>query len=116
MSEPDVPRRMRLIAVSAALIALVFTLVAVIVVLTRGDDAPKPVEAKPAEEEVAPLADHTVLASNVARIKRGDVELVVEAGVTKGVRLKDDLLGRELGLEHDDIIVALSGKPMTQES
>ena len=108
------PRRMRLIAVGAAIFAMVFTLVAVIVVLTRGGDAPAKAAVKP--PEVAPLTDHTVLAANVVRLKRNDIEVVVEAGVTKGVRVKDDLLAKDLGLEPDDIIIALSGMAMTRDS
>src|SRR5688500_3886369 len=114
MSEADVPRRMRLIAVGAALFAMLFTLVAVIVVLTRGKDAPAKAVVKP--PEVAPFTDHTVLATNVVRLKRSDVEVVVEAGVTKGLRVKDDLLAKDLGLEPDDIITAISGMAMTRET
>src|SRR5688500_10735804 len=115
MSEADVPRRMRVIAVAAALFAMLFTLVAVIVVLMRGGDAPAKAAVKP-PPEVAPLSDHTVLAANVVRLKRNDVEIVVEAGVTKGLRVRDDLLAKDLGLEPDDIITTISGMAMTRDS
>jgi type II secretory pathway component PulC len=111
MSEPDVPRNMRLVAVGAALLALVFTLIAVIVVLTRGS-GPSTASAK-----VGAIAftDHDVLATDVVRLQRNDVELVIAKGATKGLRVKDPALAKALGLEPDDVITSLSGKPMTRE-
>jgi S1-C subfamily serine protease len=107
MSEADAPRKMRLVAVSAALVALVFTLIAVIVVLARGGGQPQP----GAKGEAA-FTDRSVQASDVVRLQRDDVELVVSGGVTKGIRVKDAALAKSLGLEPDDVITALSGKPM----
>ena len=101
-------RRMRLVAVGAALVAMVFTLVAVIVVLTRdGHDAPR------ANADV--VTTHDVKAADVVRLRRDDVELVVEKGTTKGLRIKDAALAKSLGLEPDDVITAMSGKPLTRE-
>ena len=112
MSEPgtegDAPRKMRLVAVGAALVALVFTLVAVIVVLTRDGEQPKP------GSQASPLTDVVVKSTDVVRLRNG-VELVVEQGTTKGVRIKEAELAKALGLEDGDVITAVSGKPMTQE-
>lgn len=101
-------RKMRLVAVGAAVVAMVFTLVAVIVVLTRdGHEAPR------ANADV--VATHDVKAADVVRLRRDDVELVVEKGATKGLRVKDAALAKSLGLEPDDVITAMSGKPLTRE-
>jgi len=102
--------RIRLVAVSAALVALVFTLVAVIVVLTR-DSEP----AQPSAKGVATVSDHVVRATDVVRLQRNDVELVVEQGVTKGLRVKDPELAKTLGLDEGDVVTAMTGKPVTRE-
>ncbi|HEY5921356.1 MAG TPA: type II secretion system protein GspC [Kofleriaceae bacterium] len=110
MSEPGTAgaRKMRLVAVGAALVALVFTLIAVIVVLTRDGEPPKP------STQESPLTDVVVKSTDVVRLRNG-VELVVEQGTTKGVRIKDAELAKLLGLAEGDVITAVSGKPMTQE-
>jgi S1-C subfamily serine protease len=112
MSEPDAPRQMRLVAVGAAVLAMVFTLIAVIVVLTRDGGQPK---TGASADEVKPFADHNVQATDVVRLQRDDVEVVVEQGVTKGLRIKDATLAKSLGLEDGDIITSLSGKPLMRE-
>jgi type II secretory pathway component PulC len=107
MSEADLPRRMRVVAVGAAVVAMLFTLVAVIVVLARdGDDAKQPAGAT--------VSDHVVKATDVVRL-RSEVEVVVEAGAAKGVRVKDAELAKTLGLVEGDVITALSGKPTTTD-
>jgi S1-C subfamily serine protease len=111
MSETDAPRKMRLVAVGAALFALVFTLIAVIVVLAR--DGGQKVGAK--SDEITSITDHDVQATDVVRLRRDDIELVIAKGATKGVRVKDVALAKSLGLEPDDVITGLSGRPMTRE-
>jgi type II secretory pathway component PulC len=110
MSESDAPRKLRLIAVGAALVAVLFTLIAVIVVLTR-DGAPTTARAKQND-----FTDQQVAAEDVVKLQRNDVEVVVANGETKGVRLKDPALAKSLGLEPDDVITSLSGKPMMREA
>src|SRR5215213_6835002 len=112
MSEADAPRNMRLVAVGAALVAMVFTLIAVIVVLVRDGGQSQP-GAK--ADDLKPFADHNVQATDVVRLQRNEVEVVVEQGVTKGLRITDATLAKSLGLEVGDIITALSGKPLTRE-
>ena len=112
MSEPDVPRRMRLVAVGAAFVAVVFALVAVIVVVTRDGGS---AETKPQASEAPALSDHVVPAADVVKLQRNDVEVVIEKGTTKGLRVKDAALAKALGLEDGDVITAISGKPMTRE-
>jgi hypothetical protein len=98
---------MRVVAVGAAVVAMLFTLVAVIVVLVRDGDDAKP-GAGPA------VSDHVVKATDVVRL-RHEVEVVVEAGAAKGVRVKDAELAKTLGLVEGDVITALSGKPTTTD-
>jgi type II secretory pathway component PulC len=112
MSEADAPRKMRLVAVGAALVAMVFTLIAVIVVLTRDGGQPK---TGANADDVKPFAEHNVQATDVVRLQRTDVEVVVEQGVTKGLRVTDPALAKSLGLEPNDIITSLSGKLLTRE-
>lgn len=97
-------------AVGAAVLAMVFALVAVIVVVSRGDEPAKPA----AKIEPAPLRDHDVRAADVVRL-RYETEAVVEKGEAKGLRIKDAALAQSLGLEAGDVITAISGKPVTSE-
>ena len=106
MSDAAGPRKLPLIAIGAAVLALLFALAAVIVVIRRNGDTAKP---KPA---AASVTDLTVKASDVVALKRDKLELVVEAGVTKGVRIKDAELARALKLEPDDVIATVSGRAM----
>ena len=104
----DGSRKMRLVAVGAAAVAMVFTLVAVIVVLTRDNAQPTP----SAKQEA--LSDRVVRAADVVRL-RSDMDVVVDAGTAKGLRVKDVSLAQSLGLEADDVITAISGKPTVSE-
>lgn len=99
---------MRFVAVGAAGVAMVFTLVAVIVVLARDGE---PVKASPAQPS---MTDHVVPAAEIVKL-RNEVELVVDDGKTQGVRIKDAALAKLLGLEPDDVLSALSGKALVQE-
>lgn len=114
MSEVDGPRRMRLVALGAALVAVVLTAVAVIVVLGR-DSEPPPASAMK-EEPVAPVIDRDVRATDVVRLQRNELEAVVESGVAKGLRVKDPALAQALGLEDGDVITSISGRALTRET
>jgi S1-C subfamily serine protease len=112
MSETNASRKMRLVAVGAALLALVLTLVAVIVVLTRnGEQATAGTKAS-----ALTLSEHDVQASDVAKLKRDSVEIIIEKGATKGLRIKDASFATTLGLADGDVLTAISGKPLTRES
>ena len=102
---------MRIVAVGAALVALVFTGVAVVVVLTRGESSSAASESPAAMQ----VADRDVQAADVVRLRRDVVELVMENGTAKGVKIRDAVLARSLGLEPDDVITAISGIAMTRE-
>lgn len=112
MSDAAASRKLRLVAVGAALFALVFTLVAVIVVLARdGEHATASTKASGLT-----LSEHDVQASDVVKLKRDVVEVVVEKGTTKGVRIKDAALVKTLGLADGDVITSISGRAMTRET
>lgn len=102
---------MRIVAVGAALVALVFTGVAVVVVLTRGN-ASDAANEKPAAIQ---LTDRDVHVADVVRLRRDVVELVMANGTAKGVKIRDAALAQALGLEPDDVITSISGIAMTRE-
>jgi type II secretory pathway component PulC len=104
-------RKLRVIAVGAAFAAMVFTLVAVIVVLSR-DNEPAPPSAK---QVGSPVSDHTVRAADVVRLQRNELEVVYDQGNAKGVRVKDQALAAALGLDVADVILSISGKALTRE-
>src|SRR5262245_8922390 len=112
MSEADGLRRMRFVAMSAAFVALVFTAIAVILVLVR-DSEPAPDSRK--REAVAPLVDLDVRAADVVRLQRSAIEAVVDNGASKGLRVKDPELARALGLADGDVLTSISGKAVTRE-
>lgn len=100
---------MRIVAVSAALIAVAFALAAVIVVLLRGE------HGAPAAKGSVLVVDRDVHAPDVVRLRGSAVERVLENGIAKGVRVTDTMLAQALGLEPGDVITSLSGKPMADE-
>ncbi len=105
-------RKLRIVAVGAAALALVFTAIAVIVVLLR--DGERAVASTNAS--ALTLSEHDVQASDVVKLKRDVVEIVVEKGATKGVRITDAALAKTLGLADGDVITAISGRAMTRET
>ncbi len=100
---------MRIVAVTAALIAVAFALAAVIVVLLRGE------HGAPAAKGSVLVVDRDVHAPDVVRLRGSAVERVLENGIAKGVRVTDTMLAQALGLEPGDVITSLSGKPMADE-
>jgi S1-C subfamily serine protease len=97
---------MRIIAVSAAVIAVVFALAAVIIVLLRGD------RSALAPHDTALVIDRDVHAPDVVRLRDSAVERVLENGIATGVRVTDSMLAPALGLAPGDVITSISGKPM----
>jgi type II secretory pathway component PulC len=113
MSEVEAQRRFRWIAMGFAAVAMVFAIVAVVVVLRRGDGIAT--EEKPRKTAVAPVSDIEVRATDVVKIERSNVEVVIESGETKGLRIKDAELEKLLGLEAGDVLTALSGRPLVRD-
>ncbi|MDX2086240.1 MAG: hypothetical protein SFX73_00265 [Kofleriaceae bacterium] len=107
MADPVVSRRLPLIALGLAVTAVVITLVVVIVVMTR-DGASAPTNA-------STLVDQRAKATDVMKL-RDSVELVVEAGRAKGVRVKDAALAKALGLVDGDVMTALTGRMLVETS
>lgn len=111
MSEAD--RRLRVIALGFAGVAMVVAIAAVIIVVRR-DDTRSDAHAGSAQTKEA-VSDHTVAASEVVKLQHNAVEVVIENGSVKGVKLKDSALAKTLGLEPDDVIAAISGRPITRD-
>lgn len=109
----EAPHRMRVVALGAAVVALVLTAVAVVVVVVRDPEPPPPPVVT--KEPVAPVIDRDVRATDVARLQRNELEVVVESGVAKGLRVKDPALAQALGLEDGDVITSISGRTLTRE-
>jgi type II secretory pathway component PulC len=110
----DAERRLRVIAIGFAGVALVVAVIAAVIVVKRSPPASKRT-GEPPKPAVAPLSDHTVLATDVVRLQRGAVEPVITNGQTIGVRVKDEALARSLGLEARDVMTTLSGRPLLRE-
>ncbi len=111
MSEAD--RRLRVIALGFAGVAMVVAIAAAIIVVRR-DDTSSDAHAGRAQQQTA-LSDHTVAASEVVKLQRDAVEVVVENGSVKGVKLKDEALAKTLGLEPGDVIASISGRTITRD-
>jgi type II secretory pathway component PulC len=111
MSEAD--RRLRVIALGFAGVAMVVAIAAAVIVVRR-DDTRNDAHGS-AQAPVATVSDHTVAASEVVKLQRDSVEVVVENGTVKGVKVKDDALAKTLGLEPSDVIVSISGRPVTRD-
>lgn len=92
------------------MLAVLVSGVAAVGVLTR-NDAP-PVAAVP---PVPAVTDTHVAASDLVTL-RDHVEAVSDAGQVRGLRVNDAALAKKLGLEADDVIVALSGRSVTRHS
>jgi S1-C subfamily serine protease len=103
-------RRAAAIAIGAAVVALLVSVIAVIVVANRDDgETPKaePIAAQPDAQ--------TVPAVEVVKLGADAVEIVREAGKVLGVKVLDDKLRTKLGLEAGDVITAISGRPVKRE-
>jgi S1-C subfamily serine protease len=103
---PDASVAQRRIALGLAGAALVIASVAVVVVIRRGDGA--------TDRAVTGLEDHDVAAAELLRLHEWGA--VAPAGEGKpGVRVKDAALAHTLGLEPDDVITELSGRPVARD-
>ena len=94
-------------------VAMVFAVVAAIIVVRRDDTRSEP-HAGNAQQQTA-VSDHTVAASEVTKLKSGVVETVVENGTVKGMKVTDEALAKTLGLEPGDVIASISGRSLTRD-
>jgi type II secretory pathway component PulC len=115
------------IAIGAASVAVLMSLLAVIVVMSRGggdapavaagsasEAAPK-VKPKPEPSDPPPEEIKQVAASDVVRLRREVVTPAYNAGKMIGVKVTDDELRRALDLRRDDVITAISGRTIERE-
>jgi len=96
------------IAIGAAIVALMTSLIAVIVVVRRADPAA-------AEAKQAGPAETRVAAADVVKLKRDSVENVTEAGKVIGVKITDVKVRDALGLQPADIITGIAGRTIKRE-
>src|SRR5215203_2458464 len=110
----DVPERAGLgrpavIAIGFAVVALLTSAIAVVVVVSR-----KP---EPAPKQAGTTAiDRTIDAAQVTKLKRDVVDKATDdKGSVIGVRIKEDGLRDALGLEVGDVITAIGGRAIKRE-
>lgn len=113
MSEAD--RRLRVIALGFATVAVVIAIVAVVIVVRRGDTASEPSAKGSAHAPAGQVRDHTVAASEVVKLQRNSTSVVVENGTVKGIKITDEALAKTLGLEPGDVVSAISGRPLMSD-
>ena len=103
--------RPAVIAIGFAVVALVTSLVAVIVVMRRSSE-PVAVAAPSKSAHI----DRTLDANDVTKLKRDVVEKAVDdRGEVIGVKVKDAAVRTALGLEPDDVITAINGRAIKRE-
>ena len=103
--------RPAVIAIGFAVVALVTSVVAVIVVLRRPGEP-----AAVIDEPARGVIDLNVEAAAVTKLKRDLVEREVDGkGDFIGIRITDEALRVSLGLEPGDVIVALNGRTLKRE-
>lgn len=94
--------RPAVIAIGFAIVALLTSVVAVIVVMRR--------HAEPALAETPAPAERVIEAKQILKLKRDVVEKV-----EGGVRIKDEAMRTALGLEPGDVITAINGRLIERE-
>ena len=113
---PDVQERgglgrLAIAAIGFAVVALITSVLAAIVVLRR-DPPPQPATGS---ASAAPH-DRTLAANDVTKLKRDVVDKVTDdKGTVIGVRVKDDSVRSALGLEPGDVITAINGRTIKRE-
>ncbi len=100
--------RPAVIAIAFAVVALLTSLIAVVVVARRGSGG------EPTAAASVAIAERTVDAGEVTKLKRDVVERFTDDKVV-GVKLKDESLRTALGLEPGDIITAIGGRAIKRE-
>src|SRR5262245_35772444 len=104
MSEGIPGSRARVIAIGAAAVAVLTSLIAVFVVVLRSPSAPD-----------EPSTAGRVAAVELVKLRRDSVEAVTEDGKVIGVKIVDDKIRTALGLEPTDVITNLSGRAIKRE-
>ncbi len=102
-------RRLPAIAVGLAVVAFVLASAATVVVIRRG----APEVAAPRSPALP--ANRRVAALDVAELERNVVEPASENGAVIGVKVTDPSVRNMLGLGVNDVIVAISGRPVRRQ-
>jgi S1-C subfamily serine protease len=102
------------IAIGAAIVALLTSVAAVIVVSSRKSGA-RPGPRAVAGEAAATATDRKVAAADVTKLKRDLVEKVIDGARVIGVKVTDADLRTTLGLGADDVITAIGGRAIKRE-
>lgn len=103
MDRPRAP----LIAIATATVAVLFSLIALVVVATRSK--------APAASELVPF-ETAAAASDVVRLRRDAVEVAKDDAGMFGVRVTDETLRTALGLQAFDVITAIAGHTIKTEA
>ena len=101
--------RLPIIAIGLAVTAVVFAIVATIVVVKRGGPAREGVVAVAPAPSTAPES-RKVSALDVAELEHDGVEPVSEQGQVIGVKVTDASVRNLLGLAPTDVITGISGR------
>jgi hypothetical protein len=101
---PDAGVAQRRIALGLAAAALVVASIAVVVVIRRGG-----------ETHEAALVEREIGATDLLRLREWHSVDAVGQGDRAGVKIKDAELAKQLGLQPDDVIVAVSGHRVTRD-
>lgn len=105
--------RPAVIAISFAVVALLTSVIAVVVVVCREPAARAPVAAnRPRDDRTD---ERKIDAREVLRLKRDVVEKVEINGAFAGVTIKDDTVRTAFGLEAADVITAINGRAIKRE-
>jgi hypothetical protein len=103
-------RRLPAVAIGMAVLALVLSAIATVVVIVRDPSAtPAPESAQPTQ------AARQVEVTDLVTLERDSVEPESRNGAVIGVRVLDPDLRHVLGLEVDDVITAMSGRPIRRQ-
>lgn len=106
--------RPAIVAIGAAVVALITSVIAVIVVVRR--EPPAHAVATGAGSASAAPHDRTLDADAVMKLKRDVVEKATDdKGTVIGVRVKDDGVRTAIGLEPGDVITAINGRAIKRE-
>lgn len=106
--------RPAIVAIAFAIVALVTSVVAVVVVMKREPRTAAAPGGAP-RGAAAPVRDRSIAAADVLKLKRDVVEKVEANGTFVGIKITDEPLRTALALEPDDIITAINGRAIKRE-
>ncbi len=105
-------RRLPAVAIGMAVLAVVLSGIATIVVIARDPSAAAATERGPS---ITAQAAHQIEATDLVEMERSGVEAASKNGAVIGVKVTDPGLRASLGVEPDDVITAISGRPIRRQ-